>query len=69
MAAPEDDKKERGIRALNQEFQRYEQVTKDQAYGLSELPGRDAFDEEFRIRTCDMRLWFEGGRDGRRPRA
>jgi len=61
-----DDKKERGIRALNQEFRRYEQVRKDQAYGLSEVPERDEFDDEFRIQTCDMGLWFQGGDQGRR---
>ncbi len=65
MSKPGDDKKRRGIRASNQEFRRYEQVTKEQAYGLSELPERDEFDDDFRIDTCDMRLWFEGG-DGRR---
>jgi isopenicillin N synthase-like dioxygenase len=65
MASPEDRKQEQGIRARNQEFRRYEQVRKDQDYGLSEMPGEDAFDEEFRIRTCDLRLWFEGGNDGR----
>ena len=65
MSKENDDKKKHGIRALNQEFRRYEQVTKEQAYGLSEIPDRDEFDDEFRIRTCDMRLWFEGG-EGRR---
>ncbi len=66
MASGPDDKKERGIRALNQEFRRYEQVRKDQAYGLSEVPERDEFDDEFRIQTCDMGLWFQGGDQGRR---
>ena len=61
-----DDKKKHGIRASNQEFRRYEQVTKEQAYGLSELPERDEFDDDFQIRTCDMRLWFEGGEGCRR---
>jgi len=66
MASGADDKKDRGIRALNQEFRRYEQVRKDQSYGLSELPERDEFDEEFRIGTCDMGAWFDGGEQGKR---
>ena len=47
--------KEDGIRATNQDFIRYEQVAKAQSYHLAETPADDRFDEEFRIRTCDMR--------------
>ena len=39
---------------LNQDFIRYEQVEKRQKYHLAEDP-REEFDEEFQIRTCDMR--------------
>ena len=39
---------------LNQDFIRYEQVEKRQTYHLAEDP-REEFDEEFQIRTCDMR--------------
>ncbi len=39
---------------LNQDFIRYEQVEKRQTYHLAEDP-REQFDEEFQIRTCDMR--------------
>ncbi|HSP13487.1 MAG TPA: 2OG-Fe(II) oxygenase family protein [Thermoanaerobaculia bacterium] len=47
--------KEDGIRARNQDFIRYEQVEKRQSYHLAEWPGEDQFDDEFAIRTCDMR--------------
>jgi len=47
--------KEDGIRATNQDFIRYEQVEKAQTYHLAETPSDDQFDDEFVIRTCDMR--------------
>src|SRR5687768_11822901 len=48
------DEKNRGVGAVNQDFARYEQVEKRQRYRLAE--GREeAFDEEHRIRSCDMR--------------
>jgi isopenicillin N synthase-like dioxygenase len=47
--------KEDGIRARNQDFIRYEQVAKAQSYHLAETPSDEQFDDEFRIRTCDMR--------------
>ena len=46
---------EDGIRARNQDFIRYEQVEKRQSYHLAESPDDEQFDEEFQIRTCDMR--------------
>jgi len=55
-----------GIEALNQEFRKYEQVRKDQAYHLSEKEGEDQFDDEYVIRTCDMGLYFNGGEAGKR---
>ena len=39
---------------LNQDFIRYEQVEKRQSYHLAE-EAREQFDDEFQIRTCDMR--------------
>lgn len=47
--------KEDGIHATNRDFIRYEQVEKEQTYHLAESPSDDQFDDEFRIRTCDMR--------------
>jgi len=38
----------------NRDFLRYEQVEKRQSYHLAEDP-REEFDDEFPIRTCDMR--------------
>lgn len=44
-----------GIRARNQDFIRYEQVEKRQSYHLAETPSDEQFDDEFVVRTCDMR--------------
>jgi isopenicillin N synthase-like dioxygenase len=57
--------KEHGIEAVNQEFKRYEQVEKDQTYNLAEKEGKDQFDEEYEIKTCDMDLFFNGGEEGK----
>jgi isopenicillin N synthase-like dioxygenase len=47
-------RKEDGVRATNQDFIRYDQVEKRQEYHLAE--GDDeAFDDDFVLRTCDMR--------------
>ncbi|MEQ9403549.1 MAG: 2OG-Fe(II) oxygenase family protein [Cyclobacteriaceae bacterium] len=60
-----ESKKEEGIHALNQEFKRYEGVNKEHAYHLVEHEGEDQFDEDFEIKTCDMRDFFEGGEEGK----
>ena len=52
--------KEHGIDAVNQEYKKYEQVKKDQSYHLAEKEGQDLFDEDYQIKTCDMRLFYEG---------
>ncbi len=57
-------KQEDGIHALNKEFEKFEGVTKDQAYQLVENEEDDEFDDEFVIQTCDMRDFFEGGDEG-----
>jgi len=46
---------EDGIHATNQDFIRYDQVEKRQSYHLAESESDDQFDDEFVIRTCDMR--------------
>ena len=51
---------EQGGKSLNQEFRQYEQVEKNQVYGLSELEGVDEFDDEYEIKTCDLSLWLRG---------
>lgn len=57
--------KEDGIRAVNQEFNKYEGVNKDHEYRLVEHEETDAFDEDFIIQTCDMSAFFEGGEAGK----
>ena len=47
--------KDEGVHARNQDFIRYEQVSKPQSYHLAESAADDQFDDEFVIRTCDMR--------------
>jgi isopenicillin N synthase-like dioxygenase len=47
--------KEDGIRATNQDFIRYDQVEKRQTYRLAETSEEDQFDDQFEIKTCDMR--------------
>ncbi len=41
--------------ATNQDYIRYDQVEKRQTYHLAESEADEQFDDEFRIRTCDMR--------------
>ena len=60
-----DSKKEEGIKAVNQDFSQYDQVNKEQVYHLAEGSEPELFDEEYEIRTCDMRLFFEGGEAGK----
>ncbi|MEM9300481.1 MAG: 2-oxoglutarate and iron-dependent oxygenase domain-containing protein [Pseudomonadota bacterium] len=59
-----DPRKQQGIDALNQEFRRYEQVEKDQVYRLTENTA-EAFDEDYRIRVCDMAQYFDGDDAGK----
>jgi len=55
------DKKTHGVEATNQEYRRYDQVRKPQQYHLSDAADAgDAFEEEFRIRTCDMARFLRG---------
>jgi isopenicillin N synthase-like dioxygenase len=61
-----DKQKERGIHAENQEFRKYDQVKKDQRYHLVEHPDIEMFDDEYQIRTCDIKMFFDGGDEGKR---
>jgi isopenicillin N synthase-like dioxygenase len=56
--------KERGVGAVSTEFERFDQVDRPHEYHLAEGAEDEGFDEEFQIRTCDMRLFFEGGPEG-----
>ncbi|HKC13090.1 MAG TPA: 2-oxoglutarate and iron-dependent oxygenase domain-containing protein [Vicinamibacteria bacterium] len=55
------DRKAQGIEATNQAFRRYDQVDKKQTYHLAEGSHKEAFDEEYRIRTCDIGRFLTGG--------
>jgi len=59
------DVRDHGIHALNQDYRRYEQVNKDQTYGLSENRDVDQFDDDYSIRVCDMAEYYQGGENGR----
>jgi isopenicillin N synthase-like dioxygenase len=61
-----DKQKDRGIHAENQEFRKYDQVKKDHRYHLAEHADIEMFDDEYEIKTCDMRVFFEGGEEGKR---
>lgn len=56
---------EKGVRALNRDFQRFEQVSKQQAYFLSEQPDKESFDNKYQIETCDMSGCFRGNESER----
>lgn len=58
--------KEQGIFAANQNFRKYEQVNKNQTYNLAEHENAEEFDEEYQIKTCDLRQFFEGGEEGKK---
>jgi isopenicillin N synthase-like dioxygenase len=60
------DRKAQGIDATNQAFIRYDQVDKKQEYHLAEGRHQEAFDEETRIRTCDIGRSLHGGEAGQR---
>ena len=58
--------KEQGIFAVNQDFRKYDQVQKNQEYCLAEHENSEEFDEEYQIKTCDMRPFFEGDEAGKK---
>jgi len=54
-----------GVTATNQEYIGYDQVEKPQSYRLAEGAG-EAFDDEYRITTCDISRFLRGNEDDRR---
>ncbi len=66
MGSGEQSEKDAGIRAVNRDFRKYDQVRKEHRYGLVEDAGRDLFDDEYEIMTCDMSPFFEGSEEGMR---
>jgi isopenicillin N synthase-like dioxygenase len=61
-----DDRKAHGVSALNREYARYDQVEKRQTYHLAEADHQEAFDEDYRIRTCDLARFLRGDEHDRR---
>lgn len=58
--------RDHGIHALNQDFNRYDQVHKPQTYRLSEsAAGDELFDDDTVIQTCDLGDYLHGGEAGR----
>ena len=58
-------RKEKGIKASNQDFRKYEQVEKNQEYNLAERGAGEEFDETYEIRTCDLGQWLHGDQEAR----
>lgn len=55
MKHPKDN-----LKAINQDFIKYDQVEKNQVYNLSEIEGEDEFDEDYEIKTVDMSGFLSG---------
>jgi isopenicillin N synthase-like dioxygenase len=55
------DRKALGTQVTNQAYARYDQVEKKQEYHLAEGQHHEAFDEDYRIRTCDIGRFLRGG--------
>jgi isopenicillin N synthase-like dioxygenase len=60
------DRKSLGVDATNRDFARYDQVAKPQAYHLAEAGHEEAFDDEYRIRTCDLGRYLHGSEADRK---
>jgi isopenicillin N synthase-like dioxygenase len=60
------DRKAEGVDATNQAFIRYDQVQKRQEYHLAEAGHHEAFDEDYRIRTCDIGRFLRGNEGDKR---
>jgi isopenicillin N synthase-like dioxygenase len=54
------DAKEAGIKAINQDFSKYDQVKKDQNYHLVEDKELDQFDNDYEIKVCDLSQYVHG---------
>jgi isopenicillin N synthase-like dioxygenase len=54
------DRKSLGIEVTNQAYTRYDQVEKRQQYHLAEADHREAFDDSFRVRSCDIGRFLHG---------
>ncbi len=52
--------KDSGIKAVNQDFNKYDQVNKPQEYNLVEQENVDQFDEDYKIKVCDISKFLSG---------
>jgi isopenicillin N synthase-like dioxygenase len=60
------DKRAQGVDATNRDYERYDQVSKAQQYHLAESDHGEAFDDDYRIRSCDIARCLRGDEAGRR---
>ncbi|MBX2815024.1 MAG: hypothetical protein KTR24_03470 [Saprospiraceae bacterium] len=60
-----NENKSSGIRAVNQDFRKYDQVKKDQSYHLVEQGDSEEFDDEYEIKVCDISQYMLGGEEDR----
>jgi len=58
-------RQEHGVIATNQEYIDYDQVEKPHSYRLAE-GSEEAFDEEYRLSTCDVGRFLRGNEDDRK---
>lgn len=61
-----EEKKRDGVRATNRDYIEYDQVEKTQTYHLAEQGNPNEFDEDYRIRTCDIGEFLYGDAKARR---
>ncbi len=53
-----------GVGAVNQDFRKYDQVSKPQVYHLAESGDDEQFDNDFQIKTCDIEPVLRGDPQG-----
>ena len=60
MTGRTTDRKALGVELTNQAYTRYDQVEKKQEYHLAEGRHAEAFDDGYRIKTCDIGRFLHG---------
>ncbi len=60
------DRRAEGIEATNQAFVSYDQVRKTHEYHLAEADHHEVFDDDYRVRTCDLGRFLSGDAADRR---
>ncbi|MDB4534757.1 hypothetical protein N9242_07785 [Vicingaceae bacterium] len=59
------DQEEKDVSATNQDFKKFDQVTKEQTYRLASNEDHDTFDDEYEIEVCDLSEYVLGNEDAR----